>query len=721
MKKKTIEKIPFLTLPEAHRDETVKYVAVTDIKKIAKEPHLFIEVYRKENGNIPAVRIVFTKNDFANFFPGKGSWNRKRITEDTWNGRGMIWQDEEDSRRKTNGELTVENILHSGADQERIRRFIKTAAAGNHRDWENGPWWENIDNRQKEITGEEYSLRNRRRWERRREALKERQENTKELQEERILEYADTVLFHGRHTIFYKRHGARVTVACSKCGGLTDARWKQGQSYESQLEKTVAEPVANHYGVCPQCKEAGVFIPQGYAGRAKEASGRIFLGQKYKETGFVLRYVLVAKEWHLEEVYGEKGTEMTGAYEKLFLTEIARIYFESGKKVQTDYNKYNPYDGKDFWDDCNLSGPCHIAIKPGKVMPETFKEMEDTFLRYSALKEYCAEEREDINPADYLERYMQTPQIEMLVKMKLSGVVRELVNCRYGIVGDADAKRPERFLGIRKEQVKNLIREKGNTDILKVMQMEKRMNQRWTASQIVALAETNTIDKINTALEYMSVQQFLNRVARYAGCGYATGCSTAVSRLQNTASRYTDYLNMRSALGYDMTNTVYLFPRNLDAAHAKMVEESNKKEVDAHIREASGRYPLIKKHYRQYRKQFYFADEAFLIRPAKDAGEIIMEGRLLHHCVGGDIYLRSHNEGRAVILLLRALDEPDMPYITVEINPETKDIRQWYGAHDKKPDKERMQRWLDAYVTRLKCGPEAAGQAAGQTPIMAAM
>lgn len=178
-------------------------------------------------------------------------------------------------------------------------------------------------------------------------------------------------------------------------------------------------------------------------------------------------------------------------------------------------------------------------------------------------------------------------------------------------------------------------------------------------------------------------------------------------------------------LGYDMTNTVYLFPRDLDVAHGKMVEESNRKEADARIREASDRYPLIRKHYRQYRRQFYFEDGEFLIRPARDAGEIIMEGKILHHCVGGDKYLSSHNNGNSIILFLRFMDEPEVAYITVEIGTESKNIIQWYGAHDGKPDKERMQKWLDAYVTRLKCGLEAAGQdraqEAGQGILMPAI
>lgn len=717
MKKKTIEKVPFLTLPAVSRKRAVRYVAVTDTRKIAEEPHLFVEVYRnrKDSMNIPVVRIVLTGKDFGTFFPGKGAWSGSRITSNTWNSDGMIWREDDKNRWQRREEKEKENVLYSQKDLERIKAFTNETV------WREESWWDFIDKWQEDISREKNRQKRMRKYERRKQELEERQRQTRKLPEKKVLAYADTVIFHDRHTIFYRKHGARATIACSKCGGVTDARWKQGQSYESQFEKMITEPAEDHYGICPLCRATGLFIPQGHAGRKKKAESRLFLGQRYKGTGFVLRYIQIEKEWRLEEYRGEKGLEMTGAYEELLGVETARVYFEPGEKVQKDYCKYDPYSGEDFWDDCNLPGLNNIVIKPGRIMPETFDELGDTFLRYSAMREYCASETEDINPVDYLERYMQTPQIEMLVKMGLTGVTRALVKCHYGIVQDVDAKRPETFLGIRKERVRQLIREKGNTDILKVMQMEKRMNQRWTDSQIVEMAEIKATNQTGTALEHMGVQQFLNRVAKYAGCGFGTGCHTAVSRLQNTAGRYMDYLDMRAGLGYDMTNTVYLFPRDLDAAHAKMVEESNKKEAEKRILSACDRYPLIKKHYRRYRKKFYFADGEFQIRPARDAGEIVMEGRILHHCVGGDTYLKKHNEGRTIILFLRTMDEPDMPYITVEIEPEKNRIIQWHGAHDRKPDEKRMQGWLDAYVTWLRCGVAATEQETTGQGLPAAM
>ena len=79
-----------------------------------------------------------------------------------------------------------------------------------------------------------------------------------------------------------------------------------------------------------------------------------------------------------------------------------------------------------------------------------------------------------------------------------------------------------------------------------------------------------------------------------------------------------------------------------------------------------------------------------------------MEGRILHHCVGGDNYLRKHSDGTSYILMLRKKTEQKTPYITVEINGERPKIMQWYGLHDGKPDQKNIQNWLDAYIDRIK-------------------
>ncbi len=100
-----------------------------------------------------------------------------------------------------------------------------------------------------------------------------------------------------------------------------------------------------------------------------------------------------------------------------------------------------------------------------------------------------------------------------------------------------------------------------------------------------------------------------------------------------------------------------------------------------------------------YSEEDTYEDGGLCIRLAESAAEIVMEGRLLHHCVGGDNYLSKHNRGDSYILMLRTREEPEIPYITVEIR--NNQILQWYGEYDKKPNRERIEAWLTGYIENL--------------------
>lgn len=698
MKKKAIEKIPYFGLEKVSRKKQVKYIGVTGIKIVGHEKHLFLEVYRnqKESKDTPLVRIVLTKKDFGTYRPESGEWTRQYVRSGNNNNGRLIWNSVGDSSYWE--EIEKENILQSPEDLERIKKFCGTTV------WRGESWWEYIDRRQSDIATEVRRKAERRKYQRRQEALKDRIAHTKELPEEKILDRADTVYFHSEHYLYYKKHGCWAKIACSKCGGVTDARWKSGISYESQFQTWTEEPREGRYGTCPMCGARGLYKCQGKVKGEHSRKIHLFLGQRYKENGMVMRYVQVEKTWILGLICGEKGTEMYNACEKLSGVEIARAYFEPGKKMQIDYQKHNPYSGEDFWDDCNLYGMNNITINAAPIMPETYEEMKGTMFQYSALKEYvkCVG---DVNPIDYLERYSQTPQIEVLVKMGLIGVVENLVKCYYGIVENGHASRPDKFLGIRKERVKQLIRKKGDVEILKTMQMEKRFGQSWTEDQIEHLTETGLNGmQVERATRYMTLQKLLNRIEKYAGCKYGTECGGAKERIRHIATTYVDYLEMRAGLGYDLNNTVYQQPRDLRAAHEKMVMEANKEKMDKHLREVAEQYPNIRKCYRNLRKKYFYEDENYMIRPARSAEEIVMEGRLLHHCVGGAGYLNSHNTGKTYILMLRYKKEPEIPYITVEVDAKYPRIIQWYGEMDRKPDKENIKAWLNAWLMKLKTG-----------------
>ena len=163
---------------------------------------------------------------------------------------------------------------------------------------------------------------------------------------------------------------------------------------------------------------------------------------------------------------------------------------------------------------------------------------------------------------------------------------------------------------------------------------------------------------------------------------------------------YLDYLNMKKELGYDMTDSIVLFPKNLKAAHDKAVIEKDERTAETRKMEVEERFKEIRTRFKGADKVYHYESGALVIRPAMSASEIVDEGRLLHHCVGGDGYLRSHAERRKIICLLRTKKNPEEPYITVELNPQGK-IEQWYGIHDSKPDEKKIDRWLGKYVKSL--------------------
>lgn len=226
MKKKRVEKVPYMTLPEDGREKDAEYIGMAAVMNIAGEKHLFLEVYKNsgETLDVPRVRIVLTKKDFGNFFPDTGKWSREKIYSGgrlLWDaaGHGYAWM-----------QMERENVLMGEEDLDCIRRYC-----GGRTEYRR--WWEYISDHEDRTARDERRRAESRRYERRRQALEERISCTPRLPEQEILDRADEVLFHREHHLYYKKHGSRVRTACTKCGGTAEARWKSGESYESSLER----------------------------------------------------------------------------------------------------------------------------------------------------------------------------------------------------------------------------------------------------------------------------------------------------------------------------------------------------------------------------------------------------------------------------------------------------------------------------------------------------
>ena len=669
MKKKAIEKVPYLTGKKCSQ-HSIKFVAAVAVKVIDHEKHLFLEIYenKKKNLNVPLIRFVYTKKDWGNYRPKEQKWHECNIRDD---GYTVIWNKH---TRKDDMETYI-----SEDDKQKIKRFV------NERIWREDRWWEYLEILQRQIQNK----RRNRQYELRSERLKARCAAVPELPED-FAKWYKKELFKDINHIYYKRKGRYATFWCSHCGEEYTYETQRKDTFEGQFEKVVEVPRRGNHGICEKCDVRGIYKP---AGKMKDVYGitrACYIGQAYRETGAVSRYIEVTKILRI------------GEPEQFIVTEIARSFFMNTEKRVTDYQLYNGYTAKAEWHDHNIGGiGPQISEKPAAVYPGTYENLKNTDFQYCGIREYM-ENCDNVNLTDYFDAYRAFPQIEHLVKMGLYKIVRQIVTYNhFMMIADKDAVRPEQVLGIKKQHLKLLIKHNGDEQLLYVLQTEKKAGGTWRDEQCEKLALLNLDkEKLNRTLQYITVEKLLNRVQKYAGTDLDIVCSSQLEGLKHTAQTYLDYVEMRVIRGYDMSNTVYLYPRDLGKAHQKMVEEINKEQIDHRKAEVEGCFPEIARNYRKYRKRYFYEDGGMFIRPAKSAGEIVDEGRTLHHCVGGNNYLKKNNEGESLILMLRFKNQPNIPYITVEITNTR--IVQWYGENDKKPDKEEMGKWLKKYEQALK-------------------
>lgn len=689
MKKKEIEKIPYKTAVKSEK----KYTACSFVENIKDIQHLFVEIYAQDM-MIPHLRMVYTKTDWGMYWPQENKWTTNGIKNT--GDYNCLWE--------SGGEKTRNSTFMSEEDQDIIWEFCGSAG------WREKDYY-NWTDKLKELTDEIRSDRNDKAMEKRRERLNERIANTPELPQD-LEDWAEKNLFPYDHFLYYKRKGRYIDIACSSCGQVTHAVTKQKESFEGQFEKYVPAPQNNRTGICPACGRFGTWKAKGLTKGVYGLRKYCYVGQPYKKDGAVIRYLEIEKIYRIESA-DETGSEMTGASESYNFIEIARRYFIPGKKPNTDFQKYSSYSGN-FWDDCNLYGMANIPIHDGVIYAKTYELLKGTILQYSAAKEFDAKIHK-FNLMDYMERYVECPQLELLTKMKLYGIVKQMVENRY-IKVNKSARNPEGFLGICKGRLKFLIKKKGDTQWLETLQKEREMGAHWNYRELKFVYETGiSANQMENIFQYTTMGKLINKLERYANCTLPKSEDDRsvfidYERLRIIKRTYFDYIGMRQQRGYDLNNSVFLFPNDLRQEHDRMVEEINTLAIEKREAEVNMKYPQIKSSYRRLRNKYFYEDDRYIIRPARDAAEIVKEGRILHHCVGGDTYLEKHNEGDSIILFLREKALPETPYITIEIAGEK--IKQWYGAYDKKPDKTNIDKWLNRYVWMLK-KPEATMQAAG--------
>lgn len=481
--------------------------------------------------------------------------------------------------------------------------------------------------------------------------------------------------------IYYKREGKLANCICGNCG----KHFIKGSIKREVQPEDYLPPKKGEMGTCPHCGNQGPWEWKRVTHIFYESYNMLIL----QET---TDHDLVARTFLISQDYSQRGATRK-------CIEIRRIFFRKG-------DTYKFYNGYCYWKNrCERTwdtssggeGYQEDAIYNGweeSIKYSNFKyffdicqyafgtgEIQRSWLMLNAL-EACAN-----NPA--MEMFFKTGMCKLVDFMIRSKGITKYINRR--------AKTPLKQLRLKdKAMLNRLIREKGDTDYLKVLQLETKTGEHYTEKQEKFVLEVYKAwkgeEELKKLLTYMSLEKLMNRVERYK--------KEDTHSLYQVIDRYCDYLEMRKELGYDMENEVFLFPKSLKEKHQEMVDEKNKRADELYIAKMKSKFGEIEKRFKKLDKKYHYEKDGLEIRPAKDAEEIVLEGRKQHHCVGREIYLERHNQGKSFILLLRKTEKPNVPYYTIEIREDR--ILQWYGKFDKKPDEEKIEKWLEEYVRHLK-------------------
>lgn len=159
---------------------------------------------------------------------------------------------------------------------------------------------------------------------------------------------------------------------------------------------------------------------------------------------------------------------------------------------------------------------------------------------------------------------------------------------------------------------------------------------------------------------------------------------------QGAARLCEDYWEDLPKIGANMTDREVMFPANLKVAHARVISAIKYQEDEA-----------LRKKFLKISKNLSalkWEHNGLLIIPAASESELIAEGKILEHCVGG--YGHAHCEGKS-IFFIRHTQEKDVPYFTLQLNTKTGFVIQNRGQKncDRTKEVEMFEKeWLSTIV-----------------------
>lgn len=675
MKRKLIEKIPWQSTGEKE-----KMFVVAKVHNIGGEDVLIIDFALDK----PIVRIALSHNDFENYVPEESPctnvprWGRRQY-DDFRHGNGFHLPYNMYRNWKTLADRETADTIH---------RFVYGEDDRFHTDWNC-----DIDHLQREIycdKQEQAEIRRHDRLEKKMATVPEPTEGFKKWAMAFVEEHVMYML------PFQKKKTTKAT--CSAC--QSEHEYDKGKIRPKQII------------ACPSCGT------ECTVKRVDYKNSNPIPGYQFRKE--ILLFQKIGEEFCERHFYATRWVDFSG--EETRLTEIGRIFYPAGQynpswngnltyglrgKGRTYFNKYNPWSGKEFWDDKNLSGMSNIILCPGPVYPRTINKKMFEGTRY----QYCAMElirnEKGFTPIDYLEKFNQMPQkMEMMVKTGLLRMALEIT--KYEFKGSG---KPWEQLGITKKQMNRLRDINGGHRALLWMRYEEGTGKA-VDDETIRYFEKEKIDPDDIAFisDRMSERKIMNYIIRQQ--------KQRKSKTEDVLILWRDYLSMAMRMKMDVHQELIFKPGDVKRAHDDLVRLCGGADVAKRAGEIIQKYPDVDEILQSIKDKYEYMDEQYAVVVPEKIEGIIYEGRKLGHCLDkSDIYFDRIQRRESFIVFLRKAEDIEKPYYTLEIEPDgTTRQKRTTGDRQDKDFQEAVsfiRKWQREVKKRLnKADKELAAQSA---------
>ena len=471
---------------------------------------------------------------------------------------------------------------------------------------------------------------------------------------------------------------------------------KTGYCTYCEREVPIQDPRHNGQGVCPRCRRPITFKSEGKAGTVRTEDTYLHLLQRCAD-GFVLRVFLGDRVYSTADHRKE-----TASFRELRRVIYDRDTLQSRVYCWEDYKHretrwipqervHNSSYNKSYW----------RGSWEGLVYGRTIPSLARQELARTGLPELIRLVGK-LDPEQYLAMLHERPILEQLAKAGLGGLA---IDCMYKnrdwydismVPGAGLAK----SLGIDAQEMSRLRRCQGGREFLSWLRYEKETGKgipdhtiAWFCSCGV---EPRDLRDLPHQMSPLQVSNYLRRQMRelHMPC-------------RQVLTTWADHLSMAARLKLDLNNVAVYRVRRLKQRHDELLGLFDH---DASLAIRAGqvlqKYPHIEDILQRIKPKYEFADEAYTVLVPERIEEIMIEGRLLGHCVANiDRYWDRIERRESYVLFLRRTADMDRPYYTLEVEPNGTIRQKRTQGDNQEADIEEvsafLRKWQKAVAKRL--------------------